>query len=727
MKLARTEDKLTHTAVLFTTIFGASAIFLLLAIPMLGGRIYTWGDLSNLHLPFRYFYKQCLAAGDSFLWMPDIFCGFYLHGEGQAGLLHPLHLALYAALPLAVAFNLELLLAYPVLFSGLYLFLRRWPVSRAAAVFGALVFAFSGFNLMHYMHLNVVAGVAHIPWLLLAIDLAMRGHAPRQVRAGRLLVGLLTASQLLVSHPQFILYSAMAEIWYVTLLTWRQRRWTGLAWLGTAKFGGILIGALQLLPTLEAAAASPTLTPGYSYSFSLHPLNLLQLAGPYLFGMRDRFFGDGNNEELAVYNGAVPLLLFVLVVWRWRRLVTVRPLALGSAALGILAAVLALGRYGYLYRLLAHLPLFGSFRCPCRHIVLVHLAMGITAALGLDDITRAARTSAGRGWRRDWPLLSVSLVSIAIAVGALALWGVAGPGGRRLAAANLGQPAHIAAGALLTTAATFLLAAARRGSRLALVGAVLFAAGDIGVYGLAWVWRSPVVRLANFAPEMPQPPRPTRNRLFFYDWYHSNAPVLCGVRLAHGYASLPPQRELQERPDLFMQLAGVEWALPAPDAAWQHIPHPTPRARLVARAQVSKDVCHDAHGLELASVVLLAEPVDLPPGEPGNVHLVLDRPGRIRLVTVAPSRQVLVLSESYHQGWRAYVDGRPTRALRAYGDFLACVVEAGNHEVEFRFAPRSLRLGAWLAVVGAALLTFACLSLGGEPSERPISRSGQPP
>ena len=71
-----------------------AAIFGAIALPMLQGRIYVDDDLKNYCLPLRAFYAECLARGDRFEWCPSLFCGFDLHGEGQEGLYHPLHLAL---------------------------------------------------------------------------------------------------------------------------------------------------------------------------------------------------------------------------------------------------------------------------------------------------------------------------------------------------------------------------------------------------------------------------------------------------------------------------------------------------------------------------------------------------------------------------------------------------------------------------------------------------------
>src|SRR5438874_13175512 len=120
---------------------GAAVMVALLAGPLVAGRFYLYDDLVTFHLPLRVFYARCLAAGDDFRWFPDYFCGFDLHGEGQIGLLHPAHLALYGLLPVTVALPVEFLMNYLLIFGGTFLFLRRW-VGAAAAVVGGLCFTF---------------------------------------------------------------------------------------------------------------------------------------------------------------------------------------------------------------------------------------------------------------------------------------------------------------------------------------------------------------------------------------------------------------------------------------------------------------------------------------------------------------------------------------------------------------------------------------------------------
>ena len=123
--------------------------------PLFSGKIYTFDDLRYFHLPTRWFYANALSEGSDFTWCPDLFCGFDLHAEGQMGMYHPLHLLLYRFLPLGLAFNLELFLPYPVMFLGMYFFLRRWNCSRGACMFGAYTFTFNSFMFLRLQHMHI--------------------------------------------------------------------------------------------------------------------------------------------------------------------------------------------------------------------------------------------------------------------------------------------------------------------------------------------------------------------------------------------------------------------------------------------------------------------------------------------------------------------------------------------------------------------------------------------
>lgn len=683
----------------------AALVWAAMAAPALLGRVYTRDDLGAFHLPARHFYAQRLAAGEPFDWMPSLYCGFYVTGEGQAGMYHPWHVLLYRFLPLPAAFNLEALASYPVLFAGMFLWLRRLVGRADAALFGSLVFTFGSFNLLHFVHPNAVATVAHVPWLLWAIG-RLAADPPRASGSAFVAaIALLTGSQMLLGYPQYVWFSLLAEAAYAVLVVAgrasRAGRWFGR--LVVAKGIGVLIGAVQLLPTADALAGSTRreVSAAWTNSGSLDPLNLAQWVAPYLFA--HRVVGE-NTHELGVYLGAIPLVLIAWLLPRWRLLGPLRRPAAAALGLGLLALLLALGQHGYVYPLQRLLPLVGNFRFPCRYTVLLQMSAAVLAAIGWVLLTRqgaaACRVAAESGRRKADSARGAAWASARLAGPTLSPLGVVF--GLSLLAAAVGQslsdrpfiaawPA-IWAGPLLIGSAAVLVVLAGRGLRPAMVGLVLLGSADLGWYGLSYAVYPETYPLPQWLAATPVPPGECRGRVLA-DLAGGHAPAprtgnemtMLGWQRADGYAGLEPARQLDFRQLPALRLAGVEWVrrteaseqidgLLAHDARWLRVPGPLPRARLA--------------------------PED---GAAEKVAVVSDRPGRIHLEVDSPGRRLLVVSESHHSGWRAWIDGSASAVLRVDGDFLGCMVEPGRHEVVLEFRPRSLCYGRMVSLIGVGL------------------------
>ena len=676
--------------------------FAALAAPFFFGRVYVADDLGEFHLPLRNFYAQQLERGEPFDWMSELYGGFYVTAEGQLGAYHPLHLLLYRWLPLGAAFNLELLASYPLMFAGMYALLVYWLQRREAALFGALVFTFCGFNLLHFVHPNAVAVVAHIPWLLFAIEISLTSTNPRRRAWAELAVGILTASQLLLGYPQYVWFSLLAEssygAWRATTL---RANWRTCTVLLMAKLFGVLAGAVQLLPTVDALADSVRRSAdgALANSGSLHPLNLMQLFAPYL--LQTRVVGQ-NTHELGLYAGAVPCMLCIWLLAHRRDWGRLAPLARAVVTFAVLTFLLACGEFGGLYRLQSLLPLVDRFRFPCRAIVLVQFSIAVGAAIAITLLLQARKTENHSTDRRNHrPLVIAFLVSVGLAI--------LGP---------LAWPAHIAdakliwCGPLLIGSAALLIALVQRGARGALVALVLFTAVDLTCYGLSYSVYGHTADLHTFVRDISLPPNHSRGRIAAPDepsgLRTGDRMLLAGLDRIDGYAGLEPAKQLDYKTIPALRLAGVDWVYrPNADAKhlhrqWTAIAPTSERARLVTQT-VSADCLREPATIP-STAAAVNEPLELAPGSPGRVIIAGDLPGRITVSTSATTRQLLVTTESFHSGWRAVVDGVERPILRVNGDFLGCVLEAGDHQVVLEFRPLSLRLGTLVSACGLGLM-----------------------
>jgi len=690
-----------------------------LAGPFFAGRVWTHDDLGAFHLPVRAFYAERLARGEPFDWTPQLFGGFYLAGEGQAGTYHPIHLLLYRVLPLPTAMAWELLGSYPFMLAGTYLFLRRRLRRPDAAMFGSLLFTFSGFNLLHFVHPNAIAIVAHVPWLLWAIDVLLLDSDRRRLIAARAGIALLTGSQLLLGYPQYVWFSLLTEAAYGLFLTLGPgaSKGSGNRWwrLATAKGIGLMLGGVQLLPTLDALGHSARRAAGGAFADwgSLHPLNLVQLIAPYLF--TNRVVGQ-NTHALGLYAGAVPLALIVwLLAPRQGLTARLKPMTRAALAFGGLALLLAFGKYGPIYRVQRLMPLVGSFRFPCRYIMLFHLSVAVVSAIAFAALVRQHRRKQEAPWQDFVPLAVLVAFSVLAATAGLYL--------RRQP--FIAPATAVLAGPLLIGSAALLVALAARGRHVALVGLVLLAAADLGFYGLSYAAYRHTERFDRYVAGVATPPalpgeRVLANVLGFDEpgLRTGNQITLAGWHRTDGYAGLEPARRLDYRQLPALRVAGVRWVkrgertdaiegLNPHDDDWLEVPEPLPRIRLVSRVRPTADPAREITRIPIESTALVESPLDLPGGPPGKAALVAERPGRLQVRVDCPERQLLVVSESYHPGWRAEVDGHPRAVLRANGDFLGCVVGAGEHEVVLEFRPQSLRNGRLVSCLGLILMLIS--------------------
>ena len=84
--------------------------------------------------------------------------------------------------------------------------------------------------------------------------------------------------------------------------------------------------------------------------------------------------------------------------------------------------------------------------------------------------------------------------------------------------------------------------------------------------------------------------------------------------------------------------------------------------------------------------------------------VVTYEPELVRVRVEVPDTGYLVLLDAYYPGWMATVDGAAEPIMRANSMFRAVLVPAGDHTVEFRFRPDSLRVGGAISLVSVGLL-----------------------
>lgn len=356
-------------------------------------------DLDKLHYPLRAFAAQNWQSGTWPLWDPYLLCGFPLLAEAQIGVLYPLSALFLLPIPSYLALNWLVLANFGLAAAFTYAAARSFRLSRAAAVLAALSYGFGGTITAQSASLNIMSGMAWIP-LVLCFTFQ---SAERAGLVWPILGGAALALQILASQPQIAVYTALVTMAYTAYhmlrLAMQRQPLTAVIQPGLrvalAGLLGLGLAAPQILPTAELTWLSVRST-GLSYTtqiaLSLHPIQLIEVALPTLFG--NNLVGyDGLNrfEESFSYFGLAPLFLSA-AAWRRHRDPRVRFLFLFVP----LAIALAFGGYTPVYALLQNVPGYNLFRAPGRWMIFVSLAVALLAGYGLDELRRAGAAQAAK-------------------------------------------------------------------------------------------------------------------------------------------------------------------------------------------------------------------------------------------------------------------------------------------------------------------------------------------
>ena len=90
-----------------------------------------------------------------------------------------------------------------------------------------------------------------------------------------------------------------------------------------------------------------------------------------------------------------------------------------------------------------------------------------------------------------------------------------------------------------------------------------------------------------------------------------------------------------------------------------------------------------------------------------KVSMTSYKPDSAELDVSAPADSFMVASEIWYPGWKAYVDGSPTRLYRVDYALRGFAMPKGSHKVRMVFSPRTFSIGAIISMATLAFLAAA--------------------
>lgn len=685
-----------------------------LLLAALGSLVFTWLYFLHYLPPFQrfsipydlpgYFFSlhdyafRSLKAGRLPEWDPYMYCGLSFAGNVQASLFYPplwvgfLASLAYSRLPYLVV---EIVVFAHVWLAWLfaYLWFRCRNLRVEAAMLGAAAFAFSGYMMIHLQHFGIACGMAWVPLALWGIDEAAQSGRWRPLWK----TALGGALVFLAGYPPFfVVFVVCAFVYGLRSLRLAAGTLVALAFC-------LALAAVQLLPSLESTALMEREARYGSGEFTLNWLYSLLLPSYFDFSMSAPVkTGD------YYYAGAAAVLGLILFLFsgRWRR---------AGPALAVLSVSLILftNPWNLVWLAVEPIPLLSHTLRAWYFMGGIALGVAALAAEGLDAaMERFARSM--RAFHAAFAFLPAAGVLAA-------LWTMKGSNQLGL---GVGWSGAIVVGAI--GAACLLLlryASARKGpARAAAVLVLALVAGsDYKIHGTAkWFNTSKndeelMIRepsLPGMVPSVMARLREDPSIRIASDEFGPTAPTLRIWRLAtlQGFDPFVSK----EYKEFLSGCARFE-------SNWLFYPDPrcedklrwmgaryyitTERAaayrELITRPAYRR-VSPDADFYQVFELQDVRAPGHFLGA--GEVRSLEWRPERRVFEVRAESDAMLVLAESYHPGWQAFVDGKPVACRRHAKAFLEIPVTAGRRRVEFVFRSRGLRTGTAVSVLSLVLL-----------------------
>ncbi len=708
--------------------------------------------------PWTRIAREELLAGEMPLWNRHTAGGTPLMANQQTAIFHPFTLL---GLPLDVgkAFTLSAALRLFVVLFFTFTLLRGAGLRDAAAIFGAVAYAFCTF---------------HIIWLLFPLGLATmmlpialtgaQELARTNSRAAYVLLTLGLALSVLGGHPESALWVWITTAFYALWLAVDGWRLAGervisprqpptanrqLLLAASAFIVAALLTAFFWYPTLRVLQTTQRFVDfhnidanpadhGLSWEWQL-PLIAPNVLGNPTDGTYTPPRGthpavlNDYGEVASSYAGLITLALALSAIFVSRK----RPLFF---ALGLmLFALLTIAEVPLWRDAIRAVPLAGvSLHQRLR--ILWDLGVCMAAAVALDAMNRktmiiaAIATAAGFGaiyFLREPPLGPLAIAQLAVPIATAIVFAI--------------RPSAAIATLLVfidLTVATWRYNPPSSPEHVyPVTGAIAFLQSAEKPYRMAvWGW--------SFLPETPgwyglediktvdpvqHPGYMTLLRGYFD--VDPASPDLVLRNVDRAWLDFLNVRWLYVPPDHELKPPYFEERYRGPDGVVLEYMKALPRYFFVGDARVEKDFgmtvgltrfIYDYRAHAIVDRKPALSGAEGPPNVPaqfagGEVKIVRYEANRTVLDVDSRGWNLLVTSDTFWPGWNARVNGKPHELVKVNGAFVGMFVPPGRARIELRYWPEEVTQGLWAGVVGLALLGFVVVSM--KSQSRKVSKS----
>jgi len=662
-----------------------------------GAYTFPW-DFRGVQLPLITVLRDQLRDNHFALWNPYSYCGYPIFANIQACFFHPLIL-LSALVSSRFAWSsLPLLLEWAVVLqvwiggvAAYYLF-REFSLAPPAAWAGAVMFETGSYFASRAEHIDSMMAAAWMPLAWLAVWKLRNGLNARWLAVLAAALGLSVWG----GFPQATVAVFGSTVMFALLVAvLRLGEARAIAWTCCGCALGILLAAAPFIPTTQLTewSVAKYRADWLGAGGGLYWQSLVSLVAPDHYNIFDisRFNGPGDPTFLYLYSSIAGLLLAIFALtMRRTRMTALFGLLLAFGMLWMLGDKTPIWRA--LFPLLPETIRIGIH--PEYTYCIFSLAIAGLAAIGLDSLR--VRDLA------RWAICGIIALDLFL-VGS----------GRPMNVSSIRQDPGVTRDSFDGNA--LLLRQVRRYVDQTVPPARI----DTVDSSMEWTYGAPILQVPSASGISPLALENTiQLRLFLHagnraGWYYPleklDSPVLDLMNVRYvltraadipRFAAFPKFRHIASLPgtEVFENTAAL------------------PRFFFVDRIQqvASLAAAHDLieqHEIDLHHAAIVQNPMELPPADngsqAGDVTVTRYQPARIELALKTPRAALLVLSETYYPGWKAWIDGEPTAIFPVDLALRGVVVPAGEHRLRMEFHPAIFPVSLGVSLGTALLLALS--------------------
>lgn len=378
--------------------------------------MFPW-DAGDFFYPYLAYVHEELRHFRLPLWLPYAFSGFPVIADPEGQIFYPPNWLMVLVHPFApLPFRLvEIQIIVHYFLAGWFMFYlaRDYTRDTLSALFGGILFMFSGAMVAHAQHLAIINANA---WFPLVFLLARRGLLENR-RFHTLAAGVFFGIEILTGHVQHAVLLGLLLFLYFAYEACagpqRAQLWPRWLWqLALIAAIGAGLAMVQLLPTAELSPLSVrTHVTRWDVTQGNQPAYLWTLFLPNYFGGINgvpylRSIDPTFNHVFLTVPGCVLALVGLIEMARRRNFFWL--------GLILFCSIVAMGTAGRLVEFLYQIPLLNLFRHAPMYFDLANFGLCLMAAVGMRTLWEYG----GQGdYRKFLPPLLMTLLLLAILLG----------------------------------------------------------------------------------------------------------------------------------------------------------------------------------------------------------------------------------------------------------------------------------------------------------------------